>query len=374
MKQRIGVLGGSFDPIHYGHLILAEQIKTEARLDRILFVPACVSPFKIWNKPIDRTHRLRMLELAIGDHKDFEISTIELDKDTPSYTYETLRALADRYGSDAELFFIIGTDAFMHIEEWNCSRELLSEFSFLIGLRKGYDEKKLESILDDLATRYPLKAEYIPIPELEISASDLRDRMAAGKSVKFLLPDPVIDYINSRGLYQNTARRLQAFVQRKVDHNRYQHTEGVVAKARELAHRYGADPEKAEIAAWFHDAYRETGNLEHGPIAAEELRRQFGIDDQDILNAIRYHTTGRPGMSLLEKIIYLADSIEDGRQYPGIDELRSVDCLDIDRCIYRLMTHTRDYVEGLGIQFHPRSIQAIEELEERFKKERIHEQ
>ncbi|HCU08063.1 MAG TPA: nicotinate (nicotinamide) nucleotide adenylyltransferase [Clostridiales bacterium] len=373
MKQRIGVLGGSFDPIHYGHLILAEQIKIEAQLDRILFVPACVSPFKIWNKPADRTHRLRMLELAIGDHKDFEISTIELDRDEPSYTYETLCALRAQYGSDAELYFIIGTDAFMHIEEWNCSRELLSEFSFLIGLRKGYDEQKLESILYDLSTRYPLKAQYIPIPELEISASDLRDRMAAGKSVKFLLPDPVIDYIDRTGLYQNTARLLQAFVRIKVDQERYQHTEGVVAKAMELAHRYGADPEKAEIAAWFHDAYRETGNLEHGPIAARELQQQFGIDDEDIINAIQYHTTGRPGMSLLEKVIYLADSIEDGRRYPGIDELRSMACADINLSIYRLMTHTKAYVESLGLQFHPRSIKAIEELEEQIKKERLHE-
>ena len=373
MKQRIGVLGGSFDPVHYGHLILAEQIKTEAGLDRILFVPAFVSPFKIWNKPADPVHRLRMLQLAIGDHRDFEISTIELDKDEPSYTYETLCTLEKQYGKDSELYFIIGTDAFMHIEEWNCSRQLLSEFSFLIGLRKGYDEKKLEAILQDLASRYPLKAQYIRIPELEIAASDLRDRMAAGKSVKFLLPDEVIEYIYCKGLYQNTARRLQEFVKEKVSESRYRHTEGVVAKAQELAHRFGADPEKAEIAAWFHDAYREAGNLEHGPIAADALRRDFGIDDEDILNAIRYHTTGRPGMSLLEKVIYLADSIEDGRQFPGIDELRCMDSEDIDPCIYRLMTHTKAYVESLGISFHPRSIQAIEDLEERLKKENANE-
>ncbi|HPF19044.1 MAG: nicotinate-nucleotide adenylyltransferase [Bacillota bacterium] len=373
MKQRIGVLGGSFDPIHYGHLILAEQIKTEAKLDRILFVPAFVSPFKIWNKPVDRIHRLKMLELAIGDHDGFDISTIELDKDEPSYTYETLCSLRQQYGSDTDLYFIIGTDAFMHIEEWNCSRELLSEFSFLIGLRKGYNEGKLETILDDLATRYPLDAQYIRIPELEIAASDLRDRMATGKSVKFLLPDPVIDYIQRKGLYQSTARRLQAFVRDKVDEDRFRHTQGVVSKALELAHRFGADPEKAEIAAWFHDAYREMGNLEHGPAAAVALQEQFGIDDPDILDAVRYHTTGRKGMCLLEKIIYLADSIEDGRDYPGVEELRSMDCNDIDTCIYHLMVHTREYVEGLGLQFHPRSIEAIEELKRCKQKEKIHE-
>ncbi len=373
MKQRIGVLGGSFDPVHYGHLILAEQIKTEAQLDLILFVPACVSPFKIWNKPADRAHRLKMLELAIGDHEGFRISTIELDKDQPSYTYDTLRALSEQYGPEAELFFIIGTDAFMQIEEWNCSRELLSEFSFLIGLRKGYDEGKLEIILDDLSTRYPLKARYIRIPELEIAASDLRDRMAAGKSVRFMLPDSVIDYIRSRGLYQNTGRLLQEFVRRKVDEDRYRHTEGVAAKAQELSLRFGADPEKAEIAAWFHDAYREAGNLEHGPLAAQKLTEEFGIRDREILDAIRYHTTGRPGMSLLEKIIYLADSLEEGRHYPGVCELRTMDSADIDECLYRLMIHTKAYVESLGIRFHPLSIEAIGELEKKFKKETFYE-
>lgn len=368
MKQRIGVLGGSFDPVHYGHLILAEQIKSEAQLDMILFVPACVSPFKIWSKPAGKEHRLRMLELAIGDHEGFRISTIELEKEEPSYTYDTLRALSDQYGADAELFFIIGTDAFMQIEEWNFSRELLSEFSFLIGLRKGYDESKLEKILEDLSTRYPLKAQYIRIPELEIAASDLRDRMATGKSVRFMLPDAVIEYIAQNGLYQNTARLLQEFVRRKVDHDRYRHTEGVVAKAQELSLRFGADPEKAEIAAWFHDAYREVGNLEHGPFAAQKLQEQFGIDDKEILDAIRYHTTGRPGMCLLEKIIYLADSLEEGRDYPGVCQLRSMQEQGIDECLYGLMVHTREYVESLGLRFDPHSIAAIDELKKKTEK------
>ncbi len=373
MEKRIGVLGGSFDPIHYGHLILAEQIKTEAELDKVVFVPAFVSPFKIWNKPAGSAHRLEMLKLAIGDHESFEISTIELEKNAPSYTYDTLRDLQATYPKDAEIFFIIGTDAFMQIEEWNHSRELLSEFSFLIGLRKGYDESKLETILDDLKTRYPLNAQYIRIPELEIAASDLRDRMAAGKSIRFLLPDPVIHYISEQGLYTNIARLLQEYVKNKLTYSRFMHTVGVVNMARELAHKYGADPEKAEIAAWFHDAYREKGNLEHGPIAAEELQKQFGIEDPDILNAIRYHTTGRPGMSLLEKVIYLADSLEAGRNYPGIELLRSKVCQSVDSCLYFLMVHTREYVESLGIQFDPRSIAAIEELKQQLEKENYNE-
>jgi len=373
MRQQIGVLGGSFDPIHYGHLILAEQIKTEACLDRIVFVPAYVSPFKIWNKPADALHRLRMLELAIGDHEGFEISTIELVKEESSYTYDTLCALRKQYGPSADLHFIVGTDAFMHIEEWNCSKRLLSEFSFLIGLRKGYDEDKLRAILDELSTRYPLKARYIPIPELEIAANDLRDRMAAGKSVRFLLPDDVIEYIQKNGLYQNTARKLREFVKNKLSDERFLHTERVVQKALELANRFNADIEKTEIAAWFHDAYREAGDLEHGAVASDKLAELFHISDCDILNAIRYHTTGRPGMSLLEKIIYVADSVEGGRAYPGVNEFRALSLCDIDECLYTLMVQSNKYLIKQGRPVHPNTIEAIEELKIHLSKENTHE-
>ncbi|NCB41692.1 MAG: nicotinate-nucleotide adenylyltransferase [Clostridia bacterium] len=369
MRKRIGVLGGSFDPVHYGHLILAEQIKTEAELDKVVFVPAYVSPFKMWETHTDGNHRTEMLKLAINGHPGFEISSIELKKNTPSYTYDTLSQLKDYYGNDTDIFFIIGTDAFMHIEEWKHSEELLNGFSFLIGLRKGYDEKKLEAILEDLKTRYPLKADYIRIPELEIASSDLRDRIAAGKSVKFLLPDSVIKYIGEQNLYENICIMIESFVKKRVDPQRYEHTVGVVSMARELAYKYGADPDQAEIAAWFHDAYREAGNLEHGPKAAEKLRELFGIEDAQILNAIRYHTTGRCGMCLLEKIIYLADSLEKGRDYPGVEDLRNISSDNIDEYVYILMVHTRQYVENLGIEFNSRSIEAIQELALRLGKE-----
>lgn len=373
MKKRIGVLGGSFDPVHYGHLILAEQIKTEASLDKVVFVPAYVSPFKMWTTQTDGNHRMKMLELAINGHRGFEISDIELEENKPSYTYYTLSQLEKKYGENADIFFIIGTDAFMHIEEWKHSKELLNNFSFLIGLRKGYDECKLVSILNDLKTRYPLKAEYIRIPELEISASDLREQIASGKSVRFLLPDTVIDYIDKQGLYLNICIRIEAFVKEKVKPERFEHTVGVVNMARELAHKYGANPDKAEIAAWFHDAYREEGNLEHGPKAAEQLELLFGIKDPEILNAIRYHTTGRCGMGLLEKIIYLADSLEKNRNYPGVQELREMTPNTIDEYVYILMVRTKKYVESLGIKFNDRSIAAIQELAIRLEKEEEYE-
>ena len=373
MGERIGVLGGSFDPIHYGHLILAEQIKTEAALDKIVFVPTYVSPFKIWNKPAESNHRLQMLKLAIGDYKSFEISTLELDKNEISYTYDTLAKIRNNYPKGTEIFFIVGTDAFMQIEDWNHSKELLTEFSFLIGLRKGYDETILESTINDLKNRYPLKARYIRIPELEIAASEVRASIAVGKSIKFLMPDTVIEYIEKHGLYVNMYKCLEEYVKSRVTQSRFDHTVGVVKMAKELAIQYGADPEKAEIAAWFHDVYRESGAIEHGPLAALEINKQFDIEDQEILDAIRYHTTGRAQMGLLEKIIYIADSLEPGRKFPGIEELRSLASRNIDECLYNLMVHTRDYVKSLDLSFDSSSIEAIEDLKHQIKKENSYE-
>lgn len=361
-KQRIGVLGGSFDPVHYGHLILAEQIKTEACLDEILFVPAYVSPFKIWNRPCEADHRLRMLELAIDDHEGFTISTIELEKDSPSYTYDTLCALRDEYGSGAELHFILGTDSFLSIEEWNESEKLLSEFSFLIGLRRGYDEERLKAVLLELSEKYPLKATYIPIPELEISASDLRQRISSGKSVRFLLPDAVIQYIDEQELYDQRIHRVREFAKCRMDSERLSHTRGVVRKAIQLAHRHGADPEKAEIAGWLHDAYRTCGDLEHAEAAARALQEEFDIVDEEIEQAIRYHTTGRAGMGLLEKILYVADALEEGRIYPGVEALRQLSDTDLDECLYRTMLASKNYIEAAGRNVHPSTEAALREL------------
>ena len=366
MGRRIGVLGGSFDPLHYGHLILADQIRQDANLDKVVLIPAYVSPFKTADMPAEGHHRLEMLKIAAEGHPGFEISDIELKKDGPSYTYDTLAELKKTLPVDDEIYFIMGTDTFMHISEWKMSEELIRNFGFIIGLRKGYDEEALEKYIEDLKSKYPLNAEYIRIPELEISSTDIKQRIREGKSVRFLLPDGVIEYIKKNGLYTNIKDLVRIYAKQNEKPTRYMHTCGVVKMAKELAVKHGVDPEKAEIAAWFHDAFRSAGNLEHGPIAADKLKELFGVEDEDILNAIRFHTTGRPGMSKLEMVLKVADQLEEGRDYPGVEEMREFLKLDIYRCTYELMVHTRMYVESIGGKFDTRSNRAIEWLREQF--------
>lgn len=364
MNKRIGVLGGSFDPLHYGHLILAEQIRQEADLDKVILIPAYVNPFKEEVPPADGAHRLEMLRLAAGDHPFFGISDIELKREGPSYTYDTLAELKAKEYPDDELFFIMGTDSFYQLEHWFKAKELIENFGFLIGMRKGYDEEELKQTIARLQQTLPLRAEYIRIPELEISSTDIKQRIRDGKSVRFLLPDPVISYIRENELYLDMIGKVREYARTHEKTSRFVHTCGVVKMAKDLAQRWGADVEKAEIAAWFHDVCRPAGNLQHGPAAAKLLTKLYGVEDEEILNAIRFHTTGRPGMSLLEKVLKVADQLEEGRDYPGVEAMREYTQLPMDECVYKLMTHTREYVHSIGGRFDPLSDETIEWLKE----------
>ncbi len=365
MIKKIGVLGGSFDPVHYGHLILAEQVRSEAGLDSVIFVPANISPFKIDSEPASGEDRYEMVRLAIGGRAGLNVSDIEIERDGPSYTYDTLCELSERLGENCELYFIAGADSVLSMDKWYRAEELLSRFHVLIGLRRGMEEgeEQIKAKVDELNARFGADIRFIRIPELEISSSDIRGRFASGKSVRFLLPDSVINYMNEHRLYRDLPKLLEEFARSREKETRFAHTRGVVETAKKFAERFGADPYKAEVAAWVHDAFRPAGNLIHGELAAEALEKDFNVTDPEILDAVRWHTTGRPGMCLLEKVLKLADSLEPGRTYPGVEELRKALTDDINESLHLMMSHTRDYVNSIGGTYVQVSIDAIADLE-----------
>jgi len=365
MIKKIGVLGGSFDPVHYGHLILAEQVRSAAGLDAVMLIPANISPFKLESEPAPGEDRLEMVKLAIEGRAGLLASDIEINRDGPSYTYDTLCSLEQRLGENSQLYFIAGADSLLSIEKWYRAGDLLAKFPVLIGKRSGMTESKeeLEAKAKELGERFGADVRFLDIPELEISSSDIRMRFAEGRSVRFLLPDSVINYMNERRLYRDLPKLLEEFARSREKETRFAHTQGVVKTAIELAERYGADPYKAEVAAWAHDAFRPAGNLIHGDLAADALEMDFNVTDPEILDAVRYHTTGRPGMCLLEKVLKLADSLEPGRTYPGVEELRASLTDDINSSLHNMMAHTRDYVNSIGGTYVQISVDAIADLE-----------
>lgn len=380
--KRIGIFGGSFDPIHYGHLHLAEEARCMAGLDRVLFIPTWVSPFKQESMPASSEERLEMVRIAISSNPGFAVSDMEILRKKVSYTVDTMRRCRKMMGEDTRLYFITGTDAFLGIESWYCSEELLKNYSFVIGSRPGYREEDLDQVIARVERTYGADVRKIEIPQMDISSSRIREKIREGTSVRYLLPDALIHYIERKGLYLNREetkpsagpqpldyedidRRIDEVIRGRLKRSRLTHTYGVVQEAQRLANRYGGDPRKARTCALFHDTFREVGNLAHGPAAAEYMKDVFGIEDEDMLNAVRFHTTGRKGMSLLEKIIFLADAIEPNRSYPGVNDLRAMSEQNLDKACLMSLQRTIEYVRSQGQDLDPRTLEAAEDLIEK---------
>jgi len=200
VEMNIGVLGGTFDPVHNGHLIVAEEVKTRLNLVEIIFVPAG-QPWLKAAKPISPAeHRLQMLRLAIADKPYFKLSTIEIERTGPSYTIDTIDELRDKFGSEDELFFILGWDSLAELPQWREPSRLIKMCYLVAVPRPGYPRPKLktlEVIIRGLSQRVMLMKK----PEIDISASVIRERVARGLSIRHLVPEPVNRYIKEHRLY-----------------------------------------------------------------------------------------------------------------------------------------------------------------------------
>lgn len=200
-KINIGILGGTFDPVHMGHLILAQEVLQSANLDKILFIPAGLAPHKDNEKIVDSKHRLNMLLLATEGNSQFEISTIEIEKKTLSYTYETLYQLKSIYKKDT-LYYIIGADNVFNIETWKSFEELFKLCDLLVALRPGFDKKSVIKKSNQLIYKYNAKIQVLDIPLIDISSSDIKKAIIKKKSIKYLVPESVGEYIREHLLYQ----------------------------------------------------------------------------------------------------------------------------------------------------------------------------
>ena len=198
MTARIGIFGGTFDPIHYGHLAIAEDARLALNLDRVLFIPAAQQPFKRDRMVAPAAQRLTMVERGCADNLAFEPSTIELERPGVSYTVTTLEILAQRRLGD--LFFILGADALRDLPRWYQVERLISLAQF-VAIRRpdvAVDQHELGRALPMLAGRLTV----LDGPQMDISSTELRRRVAQRRSVRYLMPDSVIDYIEQQQLYR----------------------------------------------------------------------------------------------------------------------------------------------------------------------------
>ena len=201
-KIRYAIMGGSFDPIHFGHLAAAETVRQKLNCQKVIFIPLGIPPHKKNRILSDSIHRYTMTVLATNSNPYFDVSSIELNRDGYTYTLNTIKELNEYYGKEVELLFITGADALFEIETWYKVEELLKLCSFVSVTRPGYNKSMLEQKLQYLQSKYNSKLHIIDVPGLNISSTEIRERIKTNISIKYLVPDEVEQYIFQHGLFR----------------------------------------------------------------------------------------------------------------------------------------------------------------------------
>ena len=199
--MKIGIFGGTFDPVHLGHVSLAEDACEQAGLKEVIMVPARIQPFKQDKHTASGHDRLRMLALEAEGNDRITVSSYELDNEGVSYTYLTLRAMQERHPDD-ELYFICGADSLLKIHTWMNADELLTSYSYIIGARPGYKENEVQEQIQRLHETYGTNIILINNKQMDISSTEIRDRLAAGQSASDLISPKVERYIKEHELYR----------------------------------------------------------------------------------------------------------------------------------------------------------------------------
>ncbi len=197
----IGLMGGTFNPIHIAHLIIAEWIKDEWNLEKIVFIPVGNPPHKRRNKLLKSNIRYSLVEIALSSNKSFEISDFEINKKEISYTIDTISYFRNKDPAK-KLFFIIGADTLFHLEKWKDFKDLAKMVEFITYSRWGYNKLQIENRIQILNQDFGFQIYYSNGPEIQISSSNIRDRLKEGLSIKYMVPDLVIEEIQKRGLYK----------------------------------------------------------------------------------------------------------------------------------------------------------------------------
>lgn len=201
-KLCYAIMGGTFDPIHFGHLAAAETVKEELHCDKVIFIPSGNPPHKKMRTLTDAKHRFTMTAMAVSSNPNFEVSNIEIGRNGYTYTLDTVKQLLDYYNNNVELIFITGADAILEVETWYKVEELLKLCSFVAVTRPGYEKSKLEQKLHYLQSKYNSRLYSIDVPGLNISSTDIRKRVKEGRSIKYLVPEEIEQYIYKYELYK----------------------------------------------------------------------------------------------------------------------------------------------------------------------------
>ena len=388
--ERIGIYGGTYSPPHIGHLKAAEYAIEALKLDRLLLIPTGVSPHKAMSAGATSADRLEMLRLSAAGMEKAQVSDIEIRRQGSSYTVDTLRAIREE-NPGAELVLLMGTDMFVSFLNWREPESILSLATLAVFCRGERGEQERIEAQKAKLEALGARVELVRNPVNAISSTDLRRMLVFGCADPFLMPG-VGDYIREKGLYGLDRNRrnlpmeeLEKEVIALMNPNRVAHVLGCRDTAVELARVYGENEVDAARAGLLHDITKAIdGPLQltlcdeygivldtfsrsfpktlHALTGSLVAQRIFG-ENENVVSAICHHTTGRANMTLLEKIIYIADYVEPNRDFPGVEEMRAMAYTDLDRAVLMGLESAVAHVRRQGQGLAPATMEALEFLQ-----------
>lgn len=377
--MKIGIYGGAFNPVHNEHVNIVLAAKAQLGLDKVVVVPTFISPHKGGNITASAGRRLDMCRLAFKDVGEVEVSDCEIKRGGVSYSYVTCRRFKKQYAED-ELYFIMGADMLETFHMWKEPVEILKCATPAVCARE--DSEALKKYI--LAFQKRFKSDLVAINYVgkPVSSTRVRVLAALGEDVSEFVPESVRNFIRSKKIY---LREDLTGVKKYLTLPRWQHTVRVAVAAAEHRPKAFVTEYEAVTAAALHDCAKYLGReaeelkgfifpenvpqpVLHQYSGAYVAEHIFGIKDENILNAVRYHASGRENMSPLEKLVYLADLLEEGRDFDGVERLRTLFDKDLDGCLLAAFEHQIKYLNSTGAPVYPLTARAYKYLKENYDK------
>lgn len=365
------LFGGAFNPIHIEHIRMVERAIDSLHPQKVIIMPTYISPHKKGALMVENEHRLAMCKLAFAHLPMVEVSHYEMSKQEVSYSYITCEYLHALYPND-KLIFLMGADMLDYFPNWKYPERILAVCDIAAIARA--DEQEFAHIRQRFYDDFHRDIQFVPYVGQDVSSTQVRILSALGENVSHLVAPSVNDYILQHGLY---LQPQLASVKTWLKEERWQHTIRVCKSAVKNRSQAGVDELTALTASALHDVAKylpiTDERLKNCPIpqnvpnpvvhqytGAYIAQTVFGIQNEDILNAIRFHTSGRPEMSKLEQLIFLADMVEDGRDFPGVEPLRKLFYTNLTACLQASLIHQVEYLLRDGKPVYPLTLQAYQ--------------
>lgn len=363
------IFGGAFNPVHKEHINIARSAMESVGADRLIIVPTGTSPHKDGKLPIKTDFRIKACEIAFSSIKNASVSTYEIDREGVSYSYLTCQYFKEKYPDD-QLYFLIGADMLNYFPKWKNPEKILNCVTLIACRRSGIDA--FDNDLAVVQNKFNCKVEVADYVGLDVSSTKIRTLLALGESAEKYVGEEVYKYLKEKGAYL-----LENVINAKnfMTEKRWQHSVRVAILCAQNCDRVGLSERDAITLGALHDVakYLPLNSAYLGGFCKKEgvpapvlhqytgayvVKNTFGITDQKLLSAIECHTSAKANMTDVDILLYLADLLEEERNFKGVDELRQLFKIDLKKCITVALEKQIDYLCFKGADIYHETLDA----------------